>query len=186
MPIRLLIFLFTVCFLTNQALGRAKKVKPHHDPVGQLFRHAPMAKATRSVVIPLGKLQYAFDSENLRAHTVWLGKLDLYGPQYAHSKRPFIAQVNGDILMENPPTLPWRLTDPTVEFQLNPTSITGQFKGTSLRGNTASLHYQLTLPDHAPVDITIQPSASDHGFRRAITVSPVSYTHLTLPTICCV
>ena len=130
-----------------------------------------MAKATRSVVIPLGKLQYAFDSENLRAHTVWLGKLDLYGPQYAHSKRPFIAQVNGDILMENPPTLPWRLTDPTVEFQLNPTSITGQFKGTSLRGNTASLHYQLTLPDHAPVDITIQPSASDHGFRRAITVS---------------
>ena len=91
--------------LTFQALGQAKKTNPTHDPSGQLFRYAPMPKATRSIVIPLGNIQFAFDTENLRAHTVWRGKLDLYGPQHINAKRPFIAQPNGQLLWGNPPTL---------------------------------------------------------------------------------
>ena len=104
--------------LTFQALGQAKKPKPTHDPSGQLFRYAPMPKATRSIVIPLGNIQFAFDTENLRAHTVWRGKLDLYGPQHINAKRPFIAQPNGQLLWGNPPTLPWRTRPPGAKFTL--------------------------------------------------------------------
>ena len=106
---KLIYILIGIFAAYRQALGQAKKVTPSNDPPGQLFRHAPMPKATRTVVIPLGDIQFAFDTENLRPHTVWHGKLDLYGPQYAHAKRPFISQPNGKLLFENPPSLPWRL-----------------------------------------------------------------------------
>ena len=79
------------CALHLAAVGLAETVRPAHDPPGQLFRHAPMPKATRSIIIPLGDIQFAFDTENLRAHTVWRGRLDLYGPQYVNAKRSFIA-----------------------------------------------------------------------------------------------
>ena len=54
--------------LTFQALGQAKKLKPTHDPPGQLFRHAPMPKATRSIVIPLGN-RSAFGNDTMQGLT---------------------------------------------------------------------------------------------------------------------
>ena len=93
---KLIYVLIGIFAVYSQALGQAKKVTPANDPPGQLIRHAPMPKATRTVVIPLGDIQFAFDTENLRPHTVWRGKLDLYGPQsvsYTHLTLPTILLV---------------------------------------------------------------------------------------------
>jgi len=91
---------------TSQTLSQKGNPDPVHDPPGQLFRHAPMPKATRSIIIALNDIRFAFDTEQLRTHTVWRGELDLYGPQHSHAKRPFIAQPNGQLLWSNPPGIP--------------------------------------------------------------------------------
>ena len=82
-----------------------------------------MRKSTRSITAYLdNEIQLAFDTEKLRTHSVWKGKLDLFGPQYTHSKRPFIAQINGKVIFENPPFLPWQQGDPPFKPNLNTTS----------------------------------------------------------------
>jgi len=156
--------------LAAHALGQAKKIKPAHDPPGQLFRYAPMAKATRSVVIPLGNIQFAFDTENLRTHSVWRGKLDLYGPQYINAKRPFIAQTNGQLLWGNPPTFPWR-TGTTEAIPLNDTGLKGKFIGTTTDGKTVILHYTIRLETGETVAVQVEPSSSSKGLQRAMTIS---------------
>ena len=155
----------------GQALGQAK-VTPANDPRGQLFRHAPMPKATRTIVVPLGPIQFAFDTENLRAHTVWHGKLDLYGPQYAHAKRPFIAQPNGVVLIENPPSLPWRLTKPGDQFNTNSPGIEGRFISTTTKGDVVTLRYQLLRKGQPPVEVEMTPRPTEGGFSRTFTLSP--------------
>ena len=52
---KLIYILIGIFAVYSQALGQAKKVTPANDPPGQLFRHAPMPKATRTVVIPLAE-----------------------------------------------------------------------------------------------------------------------------------
>ena len=157
--------------LTFQALGQAKKPKPTHDPSGQLFRYAPMPKATRSIVIPLGNIQFAFDTENLRAHTVWRGKLDLYGPQYVNAKRPFIAQPNGQLLWGNPPTLPWRTRPPGAKFTLEGDQPKGKFTGTTTDGKSVTLRYTLQLGTGETVAVQLHPSNSSRGLQRALTIT---------------
>ena len=157
--------------LTFQALGQAKKPKPTHDPFGQLFRYAPMPKATRSIVIPLGNIQFAFDTENLRAHTVWRGKLDLYGPQYVNAKRPFIAQPNGQLLWGNPPTLPWRTRPPGAKFTLEGDQPKGKFTGTTTDGKSVTLRYTLQLETGETVAVQLHPSNSSRGLQRALTIT---------------
>ena len=157
--------------LTFQALGQAKKPKPTHDPSGQLFRYAPMPKATRSIVIPLGNIQFAFDTENLRAHTVWRGKLDLYGPQHVNAKRPFIAQPNGQLLWGNPPTLPWRTRPPGAKFTLEGDQPKGKFTGTTTDGKSVTLRYTLQLETGETVAVQLHPSNSSRGLQRALTIT---------------
>ena len=169
---KLIYVLIGIFAVYSQALGQAKKVTPANDPPGQLFRHAPMPKATRTVVIPLGDIQFAFDTENLRPHTVWRGKLDLYGPQYAHAKRPFISQPNGKLLLENPPSLPWRLAKPEPKFDTTSPGIEGRFLSTSTEGNTVTLRYELLQNDHPPVEVSITLEATADGFTRTINLSP--------------
>ena len=158
----------------SQALGQAKKVTPANDPIGQLYRHAPMPKATRSIVIPLGPIQFGYDTEYLRAHTVWHGKLDLFGPQYAHAKRPFIAQANGEILFENPPSLPWRLSKPKAIFDTKSPGIEGRFISTSTKGRVVTLKYQLLLNEQLPVEVRMVLEKTEDGFTRSLTLSPSS------------
>ena len=157
--------------LASHALRQAKKNKPVHDPPGQLFRYAPMPKATRSIVIPLGNIQFAFDTENLRAHSVWLGKLDLYGPQYINAKRPFIAQPNGQLLWGNPPTLPWRTGTTGVKFALGGNGVKGKFIGTTTDGKSVTLRYTLQLATGETVTVRLEPSSSSKGLQRAMTIS---------------
>ncbi len=160
-----------ICALPLAALGQADSVKSAHDPPGQLFRHAPMPKATRSIIIPLSDIRFAFDTENLRAHTVWRGKLDLYGPQHVNAKRPFIAQPNGEILWGNPPTLPWRTNEPSGKFALDDDQPTGKFIGTSTDGKSVTLRYALELASGESVTVQLQPTISTGGLRRTLTLS---------------
>ena len=151
--------------------GLAESVKPVHDPPGQLFRHAPMAKATRSIMIPLGNIQFAFDTETLRAHTVWQGKLDLYGPQHVNAKRPFIAQPNGTLLWGNPPTFPWRTEKPGAKFTLDDNHPSGKFIGTVTDGISVTLRYELQLASGDSVAVQLQPTNSAVGLRRTLILS---------------
>ncbi|MBT5620512.1 MAG: hypothetical protein HOJ65_07050, partial [Verrucomicrobia bacterium] len=160
-----------ICALPLAALGQTDTVKPAHDPPGQLFRHAPMSKATRSIIMPLSDIRFAFDTENLRVHTVWRGKLDLYGPQHVNAKRPFIAQPNGEILWGNPPTLPWRTNEPSGKFALDNDQPTGKFIGTSTDGKSVTLRYALELPSGESVSVQLQPTISSGGVRRTLTLS---------------
>ena len=129
-----------------------------------------MPKATRSIVIPVGDIRFAFDTEHLRAHTVWLGKLDLYGPQHVNAKRPFIAQPNGKLLWANPPTLPWRTSEPSAQFALNSDQPKGKFIGTVTDGNSVTLHYELQLSGGETVAVQLQPASAPGGLRRTLTL----------------
>ena len=166
------IFLTAIFFaLASHVLSQATKPKPAHDPSGQLFRYAPMPKATRSIVIPLGNIQFAFDTENLRAHSVWRGKLDLYGPQHVNAKRPFIAQPNGELLWGNPPTLPWRTGTAGAKFALGGNKPKGKFIGTITDEKSVTLRYMLQLPTGETVTVQLKPSSSSKGLQRAMTIS---------------
>ena len=162
--------------LTSQAFGQAEKPKPTHDPPGQLFRHAPMPRATRSIVIPLGKIRFAFDTENLRAHTVWRGKLDLYGPQHVNAKRPFIAQPNGQFLWGNPPTVPWRTKPPSPTSALDEHPLKGRFIGTTTDADSVTLRYELRMENGETVAVRLKPSLARRGLQRTLSIAPCSKT----------
>ena len=130
-----------------------------------------MPKATRSIIIPLGDIQFAFDTENLRAHTVWRGKLDLYGPQHVNAKRPFIAQPNGSMLWGNPPTLPWRTNEPSGKFALDDDQPTGKFIGTATDGKSVTLRYALQLASGESVAVQLRPTNSAGDLRRTMMLS---------------
>tara|TARA_Y100001934_G_scaffold235292_1_gene285952 strand:- start:708 stop:2912 length:2205 start_codon:yes stop_codon:yes gene_type:complete len=171
MFLRIVNFVGALCLaLASQALGQAEKPKPAHDPPGQLFRHAPMHKATRSIVIPLGGIRFAFDTEQLRTHTVWHGELDLYGPQHAHAKRPFIAQPNGKLLWGNPPGIPWRTQPPSAASVPGGNRLTGRFTGTIIDADRVSLHYELKAGDGERIAVRLTPSLGQRGVRRTLTL----------------
>ena len=162
--------------LTSQTFGQAEKPKPTHDPPGQLFRHAPMPRATRSIVIPLGEIRFAFDTENLRAHTVWRGKLDLYGPQYVNAKRPFIAQPNGQFLWGNPPTVPWGTKPPSPTSALDEHRLKGRFTGTTTDGDSVTLHYELRMENTETITVRLKPLLACSGLQRTLSIAPCSKT----------
>ena len=123
------------------SLNAAKKkpnLPPVQDPPDQLFRMAPMTKSSRSLVVNLSKnLHLAYDTQNMRTHSVWRGKgLDLYGPCYHGGKRPFICQVNGDHLWGNPPVNLWSLDDDI--------STRAHYKGFSTLNNRVCLIYDVS------------------------------------------
>ncbi len=163
-----------LCSHGLQAKDKAEQVVPAQDPPGQLFRYAPMPKATRSIVNQLGDIQFAFDTENLRTHSVWQGKLDLYGPQHINAKRPFIARPSGQVLWGNPPKLPWRTQPPGKEATHDDGNITGKFIATTTNKQTVTLVCELQLPDSERVKVQLQPSAAPTGIQRKITISPCS------------
>jgi hypothetical protein len=162
------------CAHALQAKDKADHIIATQDPPGQLFRYAPMPKATRSIIIQLGAIQFAFDTENLRTHTVWKGKLNLYGPQYVNAKRPFIAQPSGQVLWSNPPELPWRTQPPGKEPADEGTKITGKFIATATNKQVVTLVCELQLLDSKRVKVQLQPSASLTGIQRKFTISPCS------------
>ena len=175
---KLIYVLIGIFAVYSQAPAKRRRSRPPMTRPGSCFVMPPMPKATRTVVIPLGDIQFAFDTEKLRPHTVWRGKLDLYGPQYAHAKRPFISQPNGKLLFENPPSLPWRLAKPEPKFDTTSPGIEGRFLSTSTEGNTVTLRYELLQNDHPPVDVSITLEATADGFTRTIDLSPLQSVSL--------
>ena len=169
---RFMLFVIMGSILFKQCLPLSKEITPHHDPLEQVFRYAPMPKSTRSIILNLNGIQFAFDSKNLRTHTAWEGKLDLYGPQYTHSKKPFIAQVNGRTLFENPPYLPWRSDKPSSNLSFNEPNLMGQFIGIHSNKNEAYFTYQLTTKDKKIININLKPARTKQGLTRTLSVSP--------------
>ena len=172
----ILLFIFTYG-LIYEPIGQTKKITPYNDPNGQKFRYTPMRKSTRSITTYLNnEIQLAFDTEKLRTHSVWKGKLDLFGPQYTHSKRPFIAQINGKVIFENPPFLPWQQGDPPFKPNLNIINLTGRFISTHTNKKNVTLNYQLRTRDNEKISISLKPTSIDMGLMRTITVSPHNQT----------
>jgi len=177
MHFRLTLLLITLYGLTYKSIANTKNISPRNDPAHQSFRYAPMQKSTRSVVTYHDNgIRLAFDSENLRTHTVWIGNLDLFGPQYTNSKRPFISKINGKVLFENPPFLPWRLGNPLTKSVLDITNIKGQFISTYKYNNQVTLNYLLNTIDNHKIKISLEPSSTKTGIIRTITVSPYNQT----------
>jgi len=177
MQFRLTILLFFLYGLTFKSIANTKNISPRNDPVHQSFRYAPMQKSTRSIITYLDNgTRLAFDSENLRTHTVWIGSLDLFGPQYTNSKRPFISKISGKVLFENPPFLPWRLGNPLTKPVLDITNIKGKFISTYKYNNQVTLNYLLKTIDNHNIKISLQPSSTKTGVIRTITVSPYNQT----------
>lgn len=96
------------------AVLAAEERPPRHDPPGQLFRWAPMAQASRSIVVNLAtNLHLAFDADLCRIHTIWRGgPLNLWGPPYSHSKSPFICDFEGQTVCSFPQVPPSVSTAP--------------------------------------------------------------------------
>ena len=164
MQFRLTILLFFLYGLTFKSIANTKNISPRNDPVHQSFRYAPMQKSTRSIITYLDNgARLAFDSENLRTHTVWIGSLDLFGPQYTNSKRPFISKISGKVLFENPPFLPWRLGNPLTKSVLDITNIKGKFISTYKYNNQVTLNYLLKTIDNHNIKISLQPSSTKTG-----------------------
>ena len=177
MQFRLILLFISGYGLSYESIGETKNISPHNDPAQQSFRYAPMQKSTRSIVAYLDNgIRLAFDAEKLRTHTVWIGNLDLFGPQYTNSKRPFISKISGKILFENPPYLPWRLGDPLVNSGLDITNIKGQFISTHTYNNQVTLTYLLNTIDNHKITISLKPSPTKTGLIRTITVSPHNQT----------
>lgn len=142
----------------------ASEVQPWMDGDDQPFRWAPMQEASRSLVLHLtDEIHYAFDTVNLRPHTVWQGKgLELYGPPYTHHKKPFLARKQGVELWGLPPLVPW-----FVEF--DPGMATGkgvlyqQFRALHTVDARPTLMYDLFLPSQRTLRVQIQPRVEVMG-----------------------
>jgi hypothetical protein len=96
---------------TNQSSNPkpAQGPRTRRDPIGQLFRRAPMAESSRTIAIPLTtNLHVAFDVHLLRTHTAWAGEgLNVYGPPFHGGKSPFLCTYEGAWLWKMPPFVPW-------------------------------------------------------------------------------
>lgn len=147
----LLITLLTSCIIVTAEEEPAKPAKqgpvgpPKHDPDDQPFRRAPMAAATRSVVIPLSSnLNVAFDAALLRTHIAWQGgPLNLYGPPYHGSSDRFICDFEGQPLWKTPQSFPWSAG--SAPPSTTTTQLPGEtrFKGVSSKGDQTRVMYEL-------------------------------------------
>ena len=177
MHFRLILLFVSGYGLSYECTGETKNISPYNDPAQQSFRYAPMQKSTRSIVTYHDNgIRLAFDTEKLRTHTVWIGNLNLLGPQYTNSKRPFISKINGKILFENPPFLPWRLDEPLIKSDLDITNIKGRFISTHTYNNQVTLNYLLSTINNHKITINLKPSSTRTGLMRTVTVSPHNET----------
>jgi hypothetical protein len=121
-PWHLMALLVAFC----EAPAAEPKLTPRHDPAEQLFRRAPMAESSRSIVVNLASnLHYAFDPDLGRVHTIWSGgPLNLWGPPYSYAKSPFICDFNGPVLFSFPQVSPWWLGNEPLKTRFRAIDIT--------------------------------------------------------------
>lgn len=156
---------------------KTEKPVPKHDPADQPFRAAPMALATRSIVIPLStNLHLAFDTERLRTHIVWSGKgLNLFGPPYHDSSDRFICDFDGKELWRTPQFNPWSVEIPATH---GVSAKGSQFKGVSTRASNGKvvLMYDVGIGNGNVVRIHETPMARQIGetlvVERRVEIAP--------------
>lgn len=153
----------------------AQPADPVRDPVGHRFRNAPMAEASRSIVIPIStNLHVAFDTELARTHTVWQGPgLNLYGPPYHGGKSPFLCTPEGERLWQMPPQSPWQLHESRAQ---SPARMAADFESISTEGGVVTLAYRLQVSAGRTVHVRETPLHVGVGktpvVRRRIEVGP--------------
>jgi glucose/arabinose dehydrogenase len=148
-----------------------EKPVPKHDAPGQAFRRAPMASATRSIVIPLStNVHLGFDPELLRTHVVWKGNgLNLFGPPYHDSSDRFICDFDGKELWRTPQLFPWSIGK--FEASSSKRLPTGtRFKGVSTRdlNGHSILMYDIGVGDGKTVRIHETPRSWNNGEEIAV------------------
>lgn len=163
------------CATGNTAESRSIQ-KPKFDPPDQFFRRAPMAQASRSIVVPLStNLHWAFDAENLRTHTVWAGSgLRLYGPPYHGAKSPFLCDFDGRVLWTLPAMSSW--FSEADELLGAPVGRPGSdFKAIETKSGRVELKYAIGLgPDRTmAVREAAYALSAEWGVGRRISVGPV-------------
>ncbi|HSH96113.1 MAG TPA: hypothetical protein VK968_18350, partial [Roseimicrobium sp.] len=124
------------------------ELRPRKDPADIAFRRAPMASATRSILIPLStNLHVAFDTENLNTHAAWAGDSpNLWGSVYHISKDRFYIDYDGRTLWSQPGVFPWKSRKLEKEGFTN--SIPkGRFLGISTKDDATTVVYELTVED---------------------------------------
>ncbi|MDB6027566.1 MAG: Glucose/sorbosone dehydrogenase-like protein [Verrucomicrobiales bacterium] len=149
----------------KKAVSTEKPV-PKHDPADLRFRAAPMASATRSIVIPLStNLHLAFDAELLRTHVAWSGKgLNLFGPPYHDSSDRFICDFDGKELWHTPQVFPWSVgTISKMDLRKLPDGT--RFKGVSTKdiNQQTIVMYELAVGNGNTVRVHETPRAWNIG-----------------------
>jgi glucose/arabinose dehydrogenase len=165
---------FALLASTGQSAPANKETKteaapvPIHDPADHLFRRAPMAAATKSVVIPLAtNVHLAFDAELLRTHVAWTGtSLNLFGPPYHGSSDRFICDFDGKPLWTTPQVYPWSAGEMLLKLsQEKPAA--SRFLGVSTRSDKTTVMYEIGLQDATAVRVHETPflwPRGDHPF----------------------
>ncbi|HIG26851.1 MAG TPA: hypothetical protein EYQ50_03285 [Verrucomicrobiales bacterium] len=134
------------------------------------FRRAPMADASRSAVVPLGHdYHLAFDSVLLRIHSVWEGPgLNLVGPSYVPSKKPFICWYEGRTVWKFPPMCPWGISQDIFDTEKISRWIDSapqaSFQGISTKGAVTTFIYH--IKDSRGQPVVIHESASVEALER--------------------
>ena len=167
---KLIYVLIGIFAVYSQALGQAKKVTPANDPPGQVIRHAPMPKATRTVVIRLAIFNSLSIPKNFGAHGLaWqAGSLR---PTVCPRETPIHLTAEREIAVRKPAVSPWRLAKPEPKFDTTSPGIEGRFLSTSTEGNTVTLRYELLQNDHPPVAVSITLEQQPTVY-RTIDLSP--------------
>ena len=134
----------------------------------------------------------AYHADNGALYKVWKGNVELTGAVYDTHHGPQPVSL-GDGYLVNEFKNPWSVT-------LNGKAQTpkSEFKGHRIDRGQVELMYDLVLEDGQKIRINerpeyIQSESGQSGFERIFTTenvpsgaATVSYTHLTLPTICSV
>jgi hypothetical protein len=147
-----------------EAPGAKPKKAPtdpaRHDPVDIPFRAAPMATATRSVIVSLGTNHHlAFDTELLNTHTAWQGGLlNLWGAVYHGGKDRFYCDYPGRTLWQQPGVFPWLVQEPDDNQRFTNSAPAGRYLGLDTRGPQTAFLYELTPQEtHRPVLVRETP-----------------------------
>ena len=138
-------YYLAITAITATAAAKKPELPPYNDPADQLIRMAPMTKSSRSVVVNLSpELHLAFDTQQLRTHTVWKGGVNLLAPLSLAPNGPSFVSPMVNVFGGIRP-FPCGARDPK-ERHLLKTARNGlepQYKGVSTRHDRVTFLYQL-------------------------------------------
>ncbi len=113
-------------------------------PADLHFQRIAMAKAARSIVIPLkDDVFFAFDPELLNVHSVWKGeRLKVPSFPVGSLDNRYLSDISGRLLISNPQLFAWTIGAPPRNM-LSDMPVRPKFVGISNRDGKTTLVYDL-------------------------------------------